>query len=178
MSTDHDSDTARLARHRDANRTVHPDIVAENQRAFAAYHQRVGELEDIIRDAALELTAGLQYIDRIADTRETSVSYETMQRSGFKRKAGWRRAYKLTDARSDAETAAIRLRNAWELLDPISPARQGEARRTALGNAQEQLQIAIGHLQSMLSTARNFQDQQSADTAARDWLISIGSEPQ
>lgn len=174
MSIDHDSDGARLARHRDANRTAHPDVAAGLR---AEVEREQSAREDIIRGAALDLTAGLHYVDRIVAAREASVSYETMQRSGFRRKAGWRRAYKLTDARSDAATAAIRLRNAWELLDPISPAKQADARRTALGIAQEQLQIAIKHLQAMLNGARNFQDQQDADTAARDWLVSIGSEP-
>lgn len=37
--------------------------------------------------------------------------------------------------------------------------------------------IAIGHLQAALNKARTHTEQQAADTAARDWLISIGSEP-
>lgn len=37
--------------------------------------------------------------------------------------------------------------------------------------------IAIGHLQAVLNTARSHHEQQAADTAARDWLTSIGSEP-
>ena len=79
MKTDNDSDTARLARHRDAHRIVHPNIVAENQRAIAEYHR--------------------------------------------------------------------------------------------------QLDVAIGHLQAVLNKSRTHAEQQAADTAARDWLISIGSEP-
>lgn len=50
-------------------------------------------------------------------------------------------------------------------------------RRTALTNCQEQLQTAIGHLQAVLNKARTHDEQQKADTAARDWLTSIGSEP-
>lgn len=37
--------------------------------------------------------------------------------------------------------------------------------------------IAIGHLQAVLNKARTHAEQQAADTAARDWLTSIGSEP-
>lgn len=37
--------------------------------------------------------------------------------------------------------------------------------------------IAISHLQAVLNKSRTFDDQQRSDTAARDWLTSIGSEP-
>jgi hypothetical protein len=37
--------------------------------------------------------------------------------------------------------------------------------------------IAVGHLQAVLNKARTHAEQQAADTAARDWLTSIGSEP-
>jgi hypothetical protein len=79
--------------------------------------------------------------------------------------------------REDAETAAIRLRNAWELLDPMRPEEQAEARRTALGNCQAALQTAIGHLHAVLNKPRTHDEQLAADTLARDWLASIGSEP-
>ena len=46
-----------------------------------------------------------------------------------------------------------------------------------LAALQATTRIAIGHLQSVLNKARTFDDQQAADTAARDWLISIGSDP-
>ena len=49
---------------------------------------------------------------------------------------------------------------------------QGEARRLAAEN-----RIAIGHLQAVLNKCRTAHEQLSADTAARDWLTSIGSEP-
>ena len=134
-------------------------------------------MEDIMLGAALELTASLLYVDSIRDSKHTSISYETMQRSGFKRK-NWQRPYTLADARSEAKTAAMRLRTAWELLDPASSASQAQARRTTLGNCQEQLQIAIGHLQTVLNKCRTADEQLAADAAARDWLISIGSEPE
>lgn len=47
-----------------------------------------------------------------------------------------------------------------------------EARRVRAVN-----KIAIGHLHAVLNTARTHAEQQAADTAARDWLTSIGSEP-
>lgn len=46
-----------------------------------------------------------------------------------------------------------------------------------LAAVQATARIAIGHLQSVLNTARTHAEQQSADTSARDWLVSIGSEP-
>lgn len=49
-------------------------------------------------------------------------------------------------------------------------ARQAEAARATA-------RVAIGHLQAVLNKPRTHDDQQKADTAARDWLISIGSEP-
>lgn len=42
---------------------------------------------------------------------------------------------------------------------------------------QATARVAIGHLQAVLNTARTHAQQQAADTAARDWLTSIGSEP-
>lgn len=53
---------------------------------------------------------------------------------------------------------------------------KGAARRNTI--AQAQLRIAVGHLQAVLNKARTHAEQQTADTAARDWLTSIGSEPE
>lgn len=52
-----------------------------------------------------------------------------------------------------------------------------QQQRTFLGNCQSALQTAIGHLQAVLNKKRSHAEQQAADTAARDWLASIGSEP-
>lgn len=172
---DNDTDEARLTRMRADCRTVHPDVKAAAMRAAEA---QMGQREDVIRGAVLELTAGLEYVQSITTAQVQEISYETMQRSGFKRSGGWNRRYTLADARRHAQTAEIRLRNVWELLDPISPAKQAEAQRTALSNAQQALQTAIGHLQAVLNKPRTHDEQQAADTAARDWLVSIGSEPQ
>ena len=171
---DNDTDEARMARHRAAFRTVHPEV---NAAWRAAADRDQAAREDTIRGAVLELTAGMEYVQRIGMAPHQEVSYQTLQRSGFKRKGGWNRKYTLTDARRHAETAEIRLRNAWELLDPVSPAEQAGAQRTALANAQQALQTALGHLQAVLNKPRTHDEQQAADTAARDWLVSIGSEP-
>jgi hypothetical protein len=52
----------------------------------------------------------------------------------------------------------------------LSHAKQAEAARATA-------RIAITHLQAVLNKARTHAEQQAADMAARDWLISIGSEP-
>lgn len=49
---------------------------------------------------------------------------------------------------------------------------QAEARR-----AQAESRVAVAHLQAVLNKPRTAEEQQQADTAARDWLESIGSEP-
>ena len=59
-----------------------------------------------------------------------------------------------------------------------------EWRELALSNqqqaraAQATARIAIAHLQAVLNKPRTHAEQQSADTKARDWLISIGSDPE
>lgn len=42
--------------------------------------------------------------------------------------------------------------------------------------ARATARVAIAHLQNVLNTPRTHAEQQAADTAARDWLESIGSE--
>ena len=124
---DPDSDTARLERHRDLFRTVPKDHVPPKSAAIEA-------LEDRLKRAELELSNALIYVDKIRSLQDTEIAYETMQKSGFKRK-NWMRNYTLADARKDANTAAQGLRRAWEILDPTTaspftptgtaPAREG-----------------------------------------------------
>lgn len=57
----------------------------------------------------------------------------------------------------------------WRNMAQVN-ARQAEAARATA-------RIAIGHLQSVLNKPRTHDQQQTADSAARDWLLSIGSEP-
>jgi hypothetical protein len=57
-----------------------------------------------------------------------------------------------------------------------------ERRDMALSNARQAkavratARVAIGHLQGVLNMARTYAEQQAADTAARDWLASIGND--
>ena len=57
----------------------------------------------------------------------------------------------------------------WRFMYTTS-ARQAEAARATA-------RVAIRHLQAVLNIPRTHDEQQKADTAARDWLLSIGSEP-
>ena len=72
-----------------------------------------------LQELILHVTQALSDVDNIATAPDREVSYETMQRAGFNRKTGWRRKYSLADARSNARSAAIQLRAAWEILDPM-----------------------------------------------------------
>lgn len=51
----------------------------------------------------------------------------------------------------------------------LSRAREAKASRATA-------RVAIGHLQGVLGLARTYAEQQAADTAARDWLASIGDD--
>jgi hypothetical protein len=75
---------------------------------------------DEIAEVIQRLNEALRLCDHIRSDQNAEVSYETMQRSGFNRKTGWRRKYSLADARGMADSAAIQLRAAWEILDPSS----------------------------------------------------------
>jgi hypothetical protein len=57
----------------------------------------------------------------------------------------------------------------WRDLSRANARQAKAARATA--------RIAIAHLQAVLNHPRTHAEQQAADTAARDWLESIGSEP-
>jgi hypothetical protein len=75
-------------------------------------------------------------------------------------------AGRLSDALDWAEKGVVEWRSAAQ-----ANARHAEAARATA-------RVAIGHLQAVLNKARTHADQQTADTAARDWLISIGSDPE
>lgn len=57
----------------------------------------------------------------------------------------------------------------WRLQAEKESRNAHQARATA--------RVAIGHLQAVLNKCRTHAERQAVDTAARDWLISIGSEP-
>lgn len=54
---------------------------------------------------------------------------------------------------------------------------QAMAKSRHLAVVQATARIAIGHLQTVLNKCRSHDEQLAADTAAREWLTSIGSEP-
>jgi superfamily II RNA helicase len=86
---------------------------------------------------------------------------------------------------ADRHDAKLALKDVGEMLDDVEWTEKGlaEWRDVALSNekqaraAQATARIAITHLQAVLNQSRTHTDQQAADTAARDWLVSIGSDP-
>lgn len=103
---------------------------------------------------------------------------------------------RLTKAFSDAiplgphpaphsEWISIRLDFVQEAIDHLDWLEKGNAEWRALAlsssghaeAAQVTARVAISHLQAVLNKPRTHDEQQRADTLARDWLISIGSEP-
>ena len=82
---------------------------------------KLAHTEEGLKTRIMEATAAvcdaLSRVDSIRDGKHSEITYETMQKSGFKRK-NWLRPYNLKDAKSDAANAAIRLRAAWQILDP------------------------------------------------------------
>jgi len=57
----------------------------------------------------------------------------------------------------------------WRAIAQTNARHAEAARATA--------RTAIGHLQAVLNKPRTHHDQQRADTLAREWLASIGSDP-
>lgn len=86
---------------------------------------------------------------------------------------------------TDRHAAKLALKDIGEVLDDIEWTEKGlaEWRDVALSNARQaemaraNARISITHLQAILNKPRTHAEQQAADTAARDWLLSIGSEP-
>ena len=85
-----------------------------------------------------------------------------------------------------AEWIQVRLDFVQEAIDHMDWLERGvgEWREEALSQQQKThaakawVRIATRHLQAVLNKPRTFDEQQAADTAARDWLTSIGSEPE
>lgn len=86
---------------------------------------------------------------------------------------------------TDRHAAQLALKDVGEVLDDVEGTEKGlaEWRERAQTNARHAeaaratARVAIGHLQAVLNKPRTHDDQQRADTLARDWLTSIGSEP-
>ena len=85
----------------------------------------------------------------------------------------------------NAEWVSVRLDVVQTAIDHIEWLEKGneEWRGVAVSNqmqaeaARATARVAINHLQEVLNKPRTHDAQQRADTAARDWLTSIGSEP-
>jgi hypothetical protein len=86
---------------------------------------------------------------------------------------------------ADRHEAKLALKSYGDILDDVEWTEKGliEWRDMAVSRAKQAetaratARVAITHLQAVLNKARTHAEQQAADTAARDWLISIGSEP-
>lgn len=84
-----------------------------------------------------------------------------------------------------AEWVSVRLDVVQTCIDHIDWLEKGNEEWRLAGSsalkqaraAQATALIAISHLHAVLNKARTYNEQQAADTAARDWLVSIGSEP-
>jgi hypothetical protein len=86
---------------------------------------------------------------------------------------------------TDRHAAKLALNDLGGVLDGVEWAEKGlaewrdvaQAKSKQAEAAQATARVAIAHLQEVLNKARTHDEQQRADTTARDWLISIGSEP-
>ena len=84
-----------------------------------------------------------------------------------------------------AEWISVRLDFVQDAIDHLDWLEKGNAewreiavmRTKELKAVQATARVAITHLQAVLNKPRTHAEQQEADTAARDWLISIGSDP-
>lgn len=81
----------------------------------------------------------------------------------------------------DNDTDSARLERHRALHRTVHPQIAVKARRAgltslALADAQTQLKTAIGHLHNILNRRCTAMEMYAAETAARDWLDSIGSE--
>ena len=95
------------------------------------------------------------YVERSTHWRE----------GGATRHDALRALAELADDARDSESGIVQ----WSERAQTN-ARHAEAERATA-------RVAIGHLQAVLNKPRTHHDQQRADTLARDWLTSIGSEP-
>lgn len=88
------------------------------------------------------------------------------------------------DNQGDSPEQRVMVYTAGRLSDALDYAEKGLAgwRAQAQANARHAeaaratARVAIGHLQAVLLKARTHEEQQRADTAARDWLASIGAD--
>jgi hypothetical protein len=77
-------------------------------------------LEDALRQATLNVCEALRDTEAIEQTKDTQYADDPLLGGPAPNEdhRGKRRRFTLADARPLARTAALQLRNAWELLDP------------------------------------------------------------
>jgi len=133
-----------------------------------------------VEDSSELIQAALSLTDRIKGEDYTLAQSDKAATNVLNDVKGLYRAYNLRDARTDADQASKLLRSA---LDDAEWTEKGlaEWRSVALENsrhaeaARATARIAIAHLDNVLNNCRAHDHQTSADTQARDWLLSIGS---
>lgn len=186
MTTDQDpnSDSARLARMRRECSPVHPDVVAarraddERQQADRDQATREDERQRLI--AAGWKQPGIEEV--------RAVCVGSIHKAHLKPKPGpWCREVLLysPDSPRDQLQDRVMLYTAGSLPDALLYAEsdraqwreQAETKARHLVAVQATARVAIGHLQAVLNQSRTHDEQLAADTLARDWLTSIGSEP-
>lgn len=112
-------------------------------------------------------------------TYSTMIKVFTTLNDYVERTTHWR------EGGADRHAAMMALKSYGDMLDNVEWTEKGliEWREMALSHAKQAeaaratARIAITHLQVVLNKPRTHAEQQVADTAARDWLISIGSDP-
>lgn len=186
MTTDQDpnSDSARLARMRRECSPVHPDVVAarraDDERQQADRDQATRE------DERQRLIAAGWKQPGIEEVRAMPVG--SIHKDYLKPEAGpWCRQLLLysPDNNSDNSRGRVMLYTAGRLSDALDWAEKGlsewrdqaQTKARHLVAVQATARVAIGHLQAVLNQSRTHDEQLAADTLARDWLTSIGSEP-
>ena len=179
MTTDQDpqSDSARLASMRRECSAVHPDVVAarraddERQQAERDQATREDERQRLI--AAGWKQPGIEEV-RAAVPPDIYVSDSgaAWDAKNNPRLAGdpnmtpyWAKVPSDSDALDWAEKGLAEWRD------------ESQKKARHLVAVQATARVAIGHLQAVLNKPRTHDEQLRADTLARDWLTSIGSEP-
>lgn len=138
-----------------------PGAAAELDRLLTERLKRTTRVEQILLDAA----AGRRPMLTQDECRTLALALGTPEEA----QTAEQRALLRSDSAEDRIEYLKKGVAEWRDLYQTTNQQARAARATA--------QVAIGHLQAVLNQARTHDEQQRADTAARDWLISIGSEP-
>lgn len=186
MTTDQDpqSDSARLARMRRECSPVHPDVVA----ARRADDERLqAERDQFTREDERQRLINCGWTP--PDSEEVrAIPVGSILKAHLKPQAGpWCREVLLysPDNNGDSPRDRVMLFTAGRLSDALDWAEKSraewrdvaETKARHLVAVQATARVAIGHLQAVLNKPRTSDEQLRADTLARDWLTSIGSEP-